>query len=164
MNSILILSTGGTFNKIYNPINGTLEIDSNNLALKQIEQKFLCKLNYKSIINKDSLEFTNNDRELLAKTIKESEFSKIVVIHGTDTIDLSSQVVASLKLEKAVVFTGAMVPFSIDPIEATANLSLALGFCKLAKSGVYIALNGVVDSYDRVIKNRELGKFELTKS
>jgi len=161
MNSILILSTGGTFNKIYNPINGTLEIDSNNLALKQIEQKFLCKLNYKSIINKDSLDFTNNDRELLAKTIKESEFSKIVVIHGTDTIDLSSQVVASLKLEKAVVFTGAMVPFSIDPIEATANLSLALGFCKLAKSGVYIALNGVTDSYDRVIKNRELGKFEL---
>jgi L-asparaginase len=54
-----------------------------------------------------------------------------------------------------------MVPFSIDPIEATANLSLALGFCKLAKRGVYIALNGVVDNYDKVIKNRELGKFEL---
>jgi len=161
MNSILILSTGGTFNKIYNPINGTLDIDSSNFALKLIEKKFLCKLNYKNIINKDSLEFTDNDRELLTKTIKESEFSKIVVIHGTDTIDLSSQVVASLNLKKTVVFTGAMVPFSIEPIEAVANLAMALGFSKLAKDGVYIALNGVVDSYDRVVKIKELGKFKL---
>jgi len=161
MNNILILNTGGTFNKIYNPIKGTLDIDSSNLALKQIEKSWLCKLNYTSIINKDSLDFTNSDREELANFIATSKYKKIVVIHGTDTIDLSAEVVNFANLNKTIVFTGAMVPFSINPTEATANLSLALGYIKQAQNGVYIALNGVVDRYDKVIKNRELGKFEL---
>jgi L-asparaginase len=63
-------------------------------------------------------------------------------------------------LDKVIVFTGAMVPFSIDTIEATANLSMALGYARNASNGVYIAMQGVCGSYDKVIKNRELGKFE----
>ncbi len=161
MNSILILSTGGTFNKIYNPKNGKLEIDKSNQALKSIEKKWLTKLNYDSIIHKDSLDFTDEDRELLAHYIKDSDYNKIVVIHGTDTIDLSSKVIDSKNLNKSIVFTGAMVPFSIDPIEATANLSLAIGFCNNADVGTYIAMNGLVASYDKVIKNRDIGKFEI---
>ncbi len=161
MNSILILSTGGTFNKIYNPKNGKLEIDKSNQALKSIEKKWLTKLNYDSIIHKDSLDFTDEDRELLAHYIKNSDYNKIVVIHGTDTINLSSKVVDSKNLNKSIVFTGAMVPFSIDPIEATANLSLAIGFCNNADVGTYIAMNGLVASYDKVIKNRDIGKFEI---
>lgn len=161
MNSILILSTGGTFNKIYNPKNGKLEIDKSNQALKSIEKKWLTKLNYDSIIHKDSLDFTDEDRELLAHYIKNSDYNKIVVIHGTDTIDLSSKVIDSKNLNKSIVFTGAMVPFSIDPIEATANLSLAIGFCNNADVGTYIAMNGLVASYDKVIKNRDIGKFEI---
>ena len=161
MNSILILSTGGTFNKIYNPLNGKLEIDKSNIALKCIEKKWLTKLNYNSIIHKDSLDFTDEDRELLANYIGSCNYNKIVVIHGTDTIDLSSKVIDSKNLSKSIVFTGAMVPFSIDPIEATANLALAIGFCKNADVGTYIAMNGVVSNYDNVIKNRDIGKFEL---
>ncbi len=161
MNSILILSTGGTFNKIYNPINGKLEIDKSNIALKCIEKKWLIKLNYDSIIHKDSLDFTDEDRELLAKYVSGCDYNKIVVIHGTDTIDLSSKVVDSKNIKKSIVFTGAMVPFSIDPIEATSNLALAIGFCQNANAGTYIAMNGLVSSYDRVIKNRDIGKFEI---
>ena len=161
MRDILIINTGGTFNKIYNRVNGELQIDNKNRAIKKIEQSWLCKLNYISIINKDSLEFTNKDREELLTTIKNSSYKKIVVIHGTDTIDLSASFIAKANLDKTIVFTGAMVPFSIDTIEATANLSLALGFCKLSNSGVFIAINGIANSYKRVVKNRELGKFEL---
>ena len=161
MNSILILSTGGTFNKIYNPKNGKLEIDKSNQALKSIEKKWLTKLNYDSIIHKDSLDFTDTDRELLANYITNCNNDKIVVIHGTDTMNLSSKVVASKNINKSIIFTGAMVPFSIDPVEATANLSLAIGFCNNATIGTYIAMNGLVSSYDRVIKNRDIGKFEI---
>ena len=160
MQDILIINTGGTFNKVYNKVTGTLDIDTSNSALKSIEKEWLCKLNYFNIINKDSLDFTTSDREELLKAIKSSDFKKIVVIHGTDTIDISAKFVADANLDKTIVFTGAMKPFSIDKIEATANLSLALGFCKLALKGVYIALNGVVDRFDRVIKNKRVGKFE----
>ena len=161
MNSILIISTGGTFNKIYNPKNGKLEIDKSNKALKSIEKEWLTKLNYDSIIHKDSLDFTDEDREFLVNYINNCKYNKIVIIHGTDTIDLSSKVVDSQNIKKSIVFTGAMVPFSISPIEATANLALAIGFCKNAKVGTYIAMNGLVSSYDKVIKNRDIGKFEI---
>jgi len=161
LQDILIINTGGTFNKIYNRLNGELEVDSTNKSLQTIEQAWLCKLSYKNIINKDSLEFTQSDRALLAKTIKEAKSQKVVIIHGTDTIDISAKYIDEQNIVKTVVFTGAMVPFSINPIEATANLSLALAFAKLANKGVYIALNGVVDSYQKVIKNRAKGRFTL---
>ena len=161
MNSILILSTDGTFNKIYNPKNGKLEIDKSNQALKCIEKKWLIKLNYNSIIHKDSLDFTDEDREFLATYICNCKYSKIVVIHGTDTINLSAKVVDSKNTGKSIIFTGAMLPFSIDPTEATANLALAIGFCNNAEVGVYIAMNGLVSNYDKVIKNRDIGKFEI---
>ncbi len=159
MKNILIINSGGTFNKIYNRVSGNLEIDKNSLALKEIEQKWLTKLNFINIINKDSLDFLQEDRELLARSIKYSPKNKIVVIHGTDTIDISAKYVDSLKLDKVVVFTGAMVPFSINPIEATANLALALAYAKFASNGVYIALNGIIDNYKKVIKDKSKGKF-----
>ena len=160
MNNIFIISTGGTFNKIYNRINGNLEIDLNNSALKSLEQNWLTKLNYKNIINKDSLDFTQKDRETLYSEIKNCKYNKIIVIHGTDTIDISAKYIFDKQIDKTIIFTGAMVPFSINPIEATANLTLALGYAKLAKNGVYISLNGIVDRFDNIIKNRKLGKFE----
>jgi len=55
-----------------------------------------------------------------------------------------------------------MVPYSIDPTEATANLASAYGYLtSLEKRGVFIAMNGVLDFYEKVTKNRKLGKFEL---
>ncbi len=162
MKNILIISTGGTFNKIYNTLNGELEIDKSSNAIKNISNNWLTKLKIINIIGKDSLDFTQKDRELLLKTIENAKESKIVVVHGTDTIDISANFIANSKLNKAIVFTGAMVPFSINPIEATANLCSALGYCSNAKNGVYIAINGIANSFNRVTKNRTLGKFELT--
>lgn len=74
---------------------------------------------------------------------------------------LSAKYLANANINKAIIFTGAMTPFSIDNIEATANLATALGYIKNAKDGIYISMNGVVDSYLKVVKNKELGKFEL---
>jgi len=161
MEDTIIISTGGTFNKIYNKITGELEIDTSNLALKTIQDRWLSNYKFINIINKDSLDFTPKDREELLNKIKELDYKKIVIIHGTDTIDITAKYLDSAKLEKTIVLTGAMVPFSIDPIEATANLSFAIGYANIAQNGVYIAINGVANSYKKVVKNRELGKFEL---
>ncbi len=161
--NILIIDTGGTFNKIYHPINGSLEIDSSSKALKEIATKWMCSIDIQSIIHKDSLEMTKDDRAFLLKTIGDADVTHIIVLHGTDTIDRSAAYIAEAKLEKSIVFTGAMVPYSIDPVEATANLASAYGYLQaLEESGVYIAMHGILESYKNVKKNRKLGRFEYS--
>jgi len=162
MKKILIINTGGTFNKVYNPSNGLLEIDTTSHALENIASKWLCDFEILNIIGKDSLEMTNQDRLELLGTISQSEHTHIIVIHGTDTLHFSAECLADAELEKVVVLTGAMVPYSIDPVEATANLASAYGYINaLETQGIYIAMNGVLGSYDKVKKDRKLGKFTL---
>ena len=162
MQKILIISTGGTFNKIYNPITGELDIDKNSKALKDIAKNWLTQFEIVNIIGKDSLDMIDSDREEILKIIKSSTYKKIIVIHGTDTIDITAQYLYSGKLNKTIVLTGAMVPFSINPIEATANLASAYGYIQsLNQNHIFIVMNGLMNSYDKVIKNREKGYFEL---
>lgn len=157
---MLIINTGGTFNKRYDPIRGSLFVPEDNRAIESITGTFGTPVDIRGIIYKDSLEMDESDRSTLSKTIKESDEKCIIVVHGTDTLDQSAQAVASLQLEKVIVFTGAMVPFSIDPVEATANLALAAGYARCADNGVYIAMQGIVGLHTQVIKNRSAGKFE----
>jgi len=159
---ILIISTGGTFNKIYNPITGNLDIDINSNALKKIAKRWLTNFEIINIIGKDSLDMTDNDREELVKLIKNMNYQNIIIVHGTDTIDKTAKYLENAKLNKKIILTGAMTPFSIDPIEATANLASAYGYQKsLKENGIYISMNGELDIYNKVIKNREKGHFEL---
>ena len=162
MHKILIISTGGTFNKHYNPQNGTLEIDKTSSALQEIASKWLCNFEILNIIGKDSLEMTNQDRIELLDIIHQSEYEKIIIVHGTDTMDVTAEYLADAELTKSIVLTGAMVPYSIDPVEATANLASAYGYLNaLEKKGVFIVMNGVMGSYKKVKKNRKEGRFTL---
>jgi len=157
---MLILNTGGTFNKRYNPLVGELFVPRDNDAVKTILKSLVIDIDVRGIIYKDSLEMNDADRSLLADTIVKSDEKIIIVVHGTDTMDLSADFIAGLALQKNVVFTGAMIPFSIDPIEATANLAMAIGFAHRSCSGVYIVMQGICGQYNYVRKNRECGKFE----
>ena len=162
MEKILIISTGGTFNKVYHPINGTLEIDKNSQALNSIASKWLCEFQIVNIIGKDSLEMTIQDRIELLYSIQQSEYQHIIVVHGTDTMDVTAEYLAHAKLDKTIVITGAIIPYNIDPIEATANLASAYGYIHaLKKNGIFIAMNGILGSYEKVKKNRKEGKFTL---
>ena len=162
MHKILIISTGGTFNKHYNPINGTLEIDKTSSVLQEIASKWLTEFEILNIIGKDSLEMTNHDRLELLSTIHQSDYNRIIIVHGTDTMDITAEYLADAELEKTIVLTGAMVPYTIDPMEATANLASAYGYLNaLEKEGVFIAMNGVMGNYDKVKKNRKEGRFTL---
>jgi L-asparaginase len=160
MKKILIMSTGGTFNKIYDPIKGEFIIDVESQALNEIAKKWLCEFNIVNIIGKDSLDMTNHDRLELLATISQSEYHHILIVHGTDTMELTAEYLADAELEKCIVLTGAMVPYSVDPVEATANLSSAYGYMNaLDKEGVFIAMNGVMGTYEQLKKDRTKGKF-----
>ncbi len=160
MKKILIMSTGGTFNKIYDPIKGEFIIDDESKALNKIAKKWLCEFDIMNLIGKDSLEMTNHDRLELLATINQSEYHHILIVHGTDTMDLTAEYLADAELEKCIVLTGAMVPYSVDPVEATANLCSAYGYINaLDKDGVFIAMNGVMGTYEHIKKDRFEGKF-----
>jgi L-asparaginase len=157
---MLILNTGGTFNKRYDSIKGELFVPNDNLTVEKIAESLVIPISVQGVLYKDSLEMDNHDRSVLAHTIASVEEKIIIVVHGTDTMDLSAEYVASLGLDKVIVFTGAMIPFGIDSIEATANLAMAIGYAQNAKCGVHIVMQGVMGSYDQVKKNKGLGKFE----
>lgn len=157
---MLILNTGGTFNKRYDPIRGELFVPDDSRAVEAILATLAIDVSLQGVVYKDSLEMDSRDRSLLAQTIAQSQEERLIVVHGTDTMDLSAEYVAGMQLEKTVVFTGAMVPWSIDPVEATANLAMAIGYSLHAGKGVHIVMQGICGPYERVRKNRELGKFE----
>lgn len=160
MKKILIINTGGTFNKRYNPIKGTLEVLQDSTVLNKLMKKWLCEFEVLNIIGKDSLDMTTQDRMELLATINMSEYDDFIIIHGTDTMELTAEYLADAEVEKRIVLTGAMVPYAIDPTEATANLASAIGYLQKQDSdGVYITMNGVFGTYDKIKKDREKGKF-----
>ncbi len=126
---ITVINTGGTFNKRYNPIKGQLLVPDDNVALDKILKScHNLEIEVKNIVSKDSLDMTDLDRKLITATIKDSDSENIIIIHGTDTVDLTSAFLEKEINDKKIVFTGAMVPMSIEEVEATMNFSLALGF------------------------------------
>lgn len=159
--AVTIINTGGTFNKRYDPVSGELFVPEDNLAIESIVARFTYPLVLKGMIFKDSLQMNADDRTMLGEELAALSDPVVVIVHGTDTMDLSAEYLASLALNKVVVLTGAMVPYSIDPVEATANLSMAIGFAKAAEhKGVYICMQGIAVAHNQVKKNRETGKFE----
>ena len=158
---ITVLNTGGTFNKRYNPILGQLEVPSDNIALDKIVKScFNIEFDIKNIVSKDSLDFTQEDREIILENIINSENNKIIIIHGTDTVDLTTKFIEDKIENKKVVFTGAMIPMSIDEVEATMNFSQAIGFLNAPiKNGIYLSMHGSVIEHSKLKKDRSVGQF-----
>ena len=126
---ITVINTGGTFNKRYNPITGELEVPKDSLALDEIIN-YCYNIDFEvlNIISKDSLDMNDYDRELIVKTIKDCKNQNIIIVHGTDTMDLTAKYLDEKIKDKTIVLTGAMFPISINKVEATLNFSQAIGF------------------------------------
>jgi len=159
---ILILNTGGTFSKVYNEITGNLDIDTNNYAIKKIIKKSkISNAILDTIILKDSLHITKNDLKKLVVYIKNAVFKNIIVIHGTDTMDITAKYLAKKIKNKKIILTGAMVPYTINPIEATSNIMLSYGYLSSnLKSNIYIGMHGFVKKYNKIKKDKQKGIFK----
>ena len=158
---MLILNTGGTFNKRYNPLSGDMEVPFDNLAPEKILSNFTYDVEMAGLIYKDSLDMDIDDRKMLVRIIAASDKTHFIIIHGTDTMDMTASFLAEILVDKVIIITGAMIPFEVNPVEATSNLAMALGYAKAQdKSGVYICMQGSVVEHEKLIKNKTLGKFE----
>jgi len=161
-----ILNTGGTFNKRYDPVLGALEVPFDNEAVEEIIENFAYDVEIAGMIYKDSLEMTQDDRDQLADIIDVDDEEVYVIIHGTDTMDLTAKTLAQRmeedEEERVIVLTGAMVPYSINKTEASVNLGMALGFAATQPApGVYICMSGIIAPHDRIRKNKMEGIFEI---
>ncbi len=162
---MFILNTGGTFNKRYNPLNGELEIPFDNLALEDIFSSFSYDVEIAGVVYKDSLEMNLDDRKMISSIIAHNDEKEVLLVHGTDTMDITATFLDTIFDDKVIVITGSMIPYSIDQREATCNLAMAYGFLQKEHDfGVYICMSGYIKKYDELVKNRELGRFELAKT
>jgi len=170
MDEVLIITCGGTFSKVYNPLDGTMIVPKNNEILERIIKTYfkfnINLIDIQEFIYKDSLDMDDTDRKMLKNIVSQSQFQKIIIIHGTDTIHLSAKELEDVSKEKniGIVFVGAMEPISINPIEGCMNFGCAYGFLQaLQTSGVFISMNGIIKNVQEIVKNRELGYFECLK-
>lgn len=166
MQTVTVITTGGTIDKSYDEFEGTLsnrETMIKDLILSKLRLPYTF-LEVFSIFSKDSLHMTDYDRTLLVKTIRvqEEKGNPIVVLHGTDTMSRSAeQVFKELpKLKVPVVFTGAMKPMGFDDSDARQNVTEALLVSKLLTPGVYISFHNQVFKLPGVRKNKTKGTFE----
>ena len=83
-----------------------------------------------------------------------------MVIHGTDTMAQTAAVVGAADLNKTIVFTGAMIPYSVQGTDALFNLGFALAAAQTLVANTYVAMNGRVFNWKEVQKNKSIGVFE----
>ena len=109
----------------------------------------------------DSLEMTDDDRAMIVQNCRMAEEDRIVVTHGTDTMPETAKALGAARIEgKTIVLTGAMIPYAFGSSDGLFNLGSALSFVQTLPPGVYVAMNGMVFSWDNVKKVRQLGIFE----
>jgi L-asparaginase len=169
MQSVIVVTAGGTIDKSYDEFEGTL-----GNRETYIKERILSKLRLPytylhvfSLFSKDSLHMTDYDRALLVKTIaaQMEKGDPIVVLHGTDTMSKSAELVEEqlTNVSVPIVFTGAMKPMGFDDSDARQNVTEALLVSKIIKPGVYISFHNQVFQVPGVKKNKDKGTFELVK-
>ena len=159
--SIKIFVTGGTFDKEYNEINGSLFFKESHLP--EMLKLGRCKvaIDIRTLMMIDSLEMTEHDRELIMYQCNTTEDDKIIITHGTDTMTNTAELLASKINNKTIVLTGAMIPYKFGSSDGLFNLGSAIAFVQTLPHGVYVAMNGQYFKAGSVKKNKETGLFEV---
>jgi L-asparaginase len=158
--SVKIFVTGGTFDKEYNELDGKLFFKDTHLP--EMLKSGRCKVPFeiRTLMLVDSLEMTDGDRQLIVDQCKKAKETRIVITHGTDTMEVTAQVLGKAMLNKTIVLTGAMVPYKFGSSDGLFNLGSALAFAETLPAGVYVAMNGRYFTWDNVKKNKKVGEFE----
>ncbi|HRP03008.1 MAG TPA: asparaginase domain-containing protein [Candidatus Kapabacteria bacterium] len=158
--AIRLFVTGGTFDKEYNEINGSLYFKDTHINEMLKLGRAKVNVSTTTLMLIDSTELTDSDRELIALNCEKADEDMIIVTHGTDTMVDTAKVIANKQINKTIVLTGAMIPYKFGSSDGLFNLGAAVAFVQTLKSGVYVAMNGRVFNWDNCRKNKEKGEFE----
>ena len=159
MDNLLIVTTGGTIDKIYFDDKSDYQIGDPQIGMILRELGVAFRFTIIPILRKDSLHITDEDRELIRATIAAQPVRHVLVTHGTDTMVATGKVLQSIP-GKTIVLTGALSPAGFRGSDAEFNIGCAIGAVQSLPEGVYIAMNGRIWSPDRVRKNVAANRFE----
>ncbi len=158
MADILVLTTGGTIDKLYFDALSEYQIGDSVvdrlLATARVSKPFRVQ----GLMRKDSLELDDADRSTIARAAAEAPERQIVITHGTDTMTETAKALAGIA-GKTIVLVGALAPARFADSDATFNLGMAFATAQIAPAGVWIAMNGTVFAADRVRKDRAANAF-----
>lgn len=157
--SIRIIITGGTFDKSYDEIEGVLTFKETQLPKILSQVRATVPIEYEINQLVDSLFMTDEDRSRVLASCQASPQRQIIITHGTDTIVQTARLLGTANLDKAIVLTGAMIPYAVSNSDALFNLGCSVTAVQLLAPGVYVVMNGRVFSWNNVRKNRERGVF-----
>ncbi len=156
---IKFITTGGTSDKVYFDALSEYEVGPPQVleVLKDANVGF--EFEVESVLKKDSLELTEEDRARIRAAVERDACPRIIVTHGTDTMIQTASALRGVS-GKTVVLTGSIQPARFRNTDAVFNIGLAIGAVQSLPPGIYIARNGRVFDPQRVRKNREVMRFE----
>lgn len=158
--TLRIIATGGTFDNSYDPIKGSLGFDQSHLNDLLAQARVADPIHCQVAMLIDSLDMDQGHRQQILTACQLAPEPKIVIVHGTDTMVQTAQVLGLAALNKTIVLSGAMVPSSVVRSDALFNLGYAIACAERLDIGVYVAMGARCFAWDNVRKNRELGVFE----
>lgn len=161
--NIQLFTTGGTFDKVYYDALSDFQIGEPMATeiLREAAVTFAFKV--ESLLKKDSLELTDDDRALIRGKVAACPTRHILITHGTDTMTQTAAVLRDIP-GKVIIFTGAMQPARMRNSDAAFNLGVAIGALQCLGDGIYIAMSGRIFEAGKVQKNRAAGCFEQSPS
>lgn len=157
--SIKIFTTGGTIDKTYFDQKDTYHVGAPQAA--GILERANVAVDYEVIplLQKDSLDISDTDREFIFATIKAAPDDKIIITHGTDSMIETAKSLQSIT-GKTIVLTGSMLPSQYRDSDAIFNMGCAVMAVQTLGSGIYIVMNGRFFDPLTSAKNVTLNKFE----
>jgi L-asparaginase len=161
MEELLIVTTGGTIDKIYFDDKSDYQIGEPQIGRILEELGVAFRFSVIPILRKDSLHIQEPERELVRATIAAQPARHVLVTHGTDTMVDTAHVLQSIA-GKTIVLTGALNPARFRGSDAEFNVGCAVGAVQSLPPGVYIAMNGRIWNPDKVRKNVAANRFEAS--
>jgi len=156
---ITILTTGGTIEKTYNELDGSLRnarpVFDEIVGSLRLPDLFI---RHVAVMALDSLDMTDDDRLRILRAVEDvlPSSDAVIVLHGTDTLSKTGNLLHEklAGLEIPVILTGAMRPYEFRDSDAQQNVTEALLAAKLLRAGVYVVMHNRVLPFPGVYKDR----------
>lgn len=159
---ILFLQTGGSIDKDYptgednDGYNFVITTPAFERILSYVKPSF--EYEAQTILQKDSLDITDEERQKILEACSNSPLEKIIVTHGTDTMLKTAELLGQIK-DKTIILTGAMTPELFKTTDADFNIGTAVGGLSVLEPGIYIAMNGLVLPWNKVTFDKDSKRF-----
>lgn len=157
---ITFIQTGGTIDKEYPCRIKSYAFEITEPAVERMMRKIRPGFRYEIIplLQKDSLDMTDKDRQLIYETCLRVETQHIIITHGTDTMTQTAKVLSGIQ-GKTIILTGSLLPERFIDSDALFNVGVAIGAIHLLQPGVYIAMTGQIYNWNKCMKSPKTARF-----